>query len=260
MECGVDVPDWLLRADVTVEGLVDTHVVAADGGTGEGGTGASARYDVLRPTRTAAPAGEGKGDDAPARAGGGKEDEATGEEGDVRLPGSEDSEALWEALQSGPPACRRGTDPRAAELLDGFALQELRMRSVGGPGGGAVLWQAGHLDMAALWSVEMEAHLPATTLACATVARQVVFSSRHLMRHFFMVQRVFVGEHPVEHHEFDFGFVMPGSTNTFERIVDADEEMLPLDQLSGNLVVETQFWDKDVFLASCVVRVFYDRA
>lgn len=57
------------------------------------------------------------------------------------------------------------------------------------------------------------------------------------------------------------GFVMPGSTNTVEQTVVAAErdQMLPAEVLSGNLVIETHFYDRERLLATAHVRVFYDR-
>ena len=138
------------------------------------------------------------------------------------------------------------------------------MRDVPRKGGpGRVLWQRRNLDPAALFGGrEVEAHLPASTLAASAVTRQFTFASHCAMRHLFMVQRVLLDDAVVEVFDFDFGFVIPGSTNSWEQIVEADVEggMLPVETLSGRLRVELQFWDKDVFVGSLVVRVWYDAA
>ena len=42
---------------------------------------------------------------------------------------------------------------------------------------------------------------------------------------------------------FQFGFVIPGSTNSWEQIIVADQEnLMPAEVLSGNLVCETIFY------------------
>jgi retinal rod rhodopsin-sensitive cGMP 3',5'-cyclic phosphodiesterase subunit delta len=59
---------------------------------------------------------------------------------------------------------------------------------------------------------------------------------------------------------FHFGFVIPKSTNSWEQIIEAagDGAMLPADALSGNVIVETCFYDGALLVAKSLVRVFYD--
>ena len=64
----------------------------------------------------------------------------------------------------------------------------------------------------------------------------------------------------IEEWDFKFGFVMPGSTNNWENIIDAaeKEDMLPADVLSGNMVVETLFFSKDDIICSNKMTVVYE--
>jgi len=59
---------------------------------------------------------------------------------------------------------------------------------------------------------------------------------------------------------FDFGFVIPGSTNSWEQTIMSapKEEMLPASVLSGNLVVESTFFSGDCRLGTTRVRIVYD--
>ena len=57
--------------------------------------------------------------------------------------------------------------------------------------------------------------------------------------------------------EFKFGFVIPGSTNTWEQVIKVDENPFPAEMLSGNLVVNTEFYDGDVMISSSKIRIFY---
>ena len=75
-----------------------------------------------------------------------------------------------------------------------------------------------------------------------------------------MTQKVIVFGKVTEEWEFKFGFVIPGSTNTWEQTIVAapKERMLPASLLSGNLVVETTFTDGDLLVAKTLVRIYYD--
>ena len=59
---------------------------------------------------------------------------------------------------------------------------------------------------------------------------------------------------------FEFGFVIPSSTNTWQTTIEAAEEsaMIPPEFLSGNVVIETIFMNGEEFIAKSLVRVFYD--
>ena len=80
------------------------------------------------------------------------------------------------------------------------------------------------------------------------------------MNNFKMTQRVLVFGKCTEEWTFKFGFVIPGSTNTWEQTIIAAprERMLPASLLSGNLVVETTFTDGSLLVAKTLVRIYYD--
>ena len=62
----------------------------------------------------------------------------------------------------------------------------------------------------------------------------------------------------IERLEFKFGFVIPGSTNSWDQVIDADQEnMIPAAVLSGNLLVETLFMSGQTTLAKTEYRIFY---
>jgi retinal rod rhodopsin-sensitive cGMP 3',5'-cyclic phosphodiesterase subunit delta len=58
---------------------------------------------------------------------------------------------------------------------------------------------------------------------------------------------------------FAFGFVIPGSTNSWEQIIEAapPSAMLLAEELSGNVTIETSFLDNKLVLCKNLVRVFY---
>ena len=54
----------------------------------------------------------------------------------------------------------------------------------------------------------------------------------------------------IEEFGFDFGFVMPNTTNSWEQVIDADVgQVMPAEVLSGNLIVDTYFYVKGVQFA-----------
>ena len=107
---------------------------------------------------------------------------------------------------------------------------------------------------------EKEAHVPASVLGAKAVAREMVFSSLHVMEGFRVEQSVALHGQEIESFEFEFGFVMPESTNTWSStIVAADAaDMIPADVLSGNVVIQMRFFNNQDLIASANVRVFYD--
>ena len=66
------------------------------------------------------------------------------------------------------------------------------------------------------------------------------------------------GQGVIEQFHFDFGFVMPNTTNSWEQIIDADVgQVLPAEILSGNLLVDTYFMVKGVAFAKQRYRIYY---
>ena len=62
----------------------------------------------------------------------------------------------------------------------------------------------------------------------------------------------------MEEWPFFFGFVMPSTTNTWENIIEADgANMMPASLLSGNIVIETIFFNGHDIVSRSKVRVYY---
>lgn len=101
-------------------------------------------------------------------------------------------------------------------------------------------------------------HFPKSVLECKAIAREIVFFSEHKIEKFSILQTMGVCGQEVEQLNFDFGFVIPKSTNSWDQIIVADtENMMSADVLSGNLVVDTYFKSGDKILAQAKYRVFY---
>ena len=70
---------------------------------------------------------------------------------------------------------------------------------------------------------------------------------------------MYVNNNLVETLFFEFGFVIPGSTNSWEQTIVADEgNVMPASALSGNLVCETYFFCNEVPIHKSSYRIFYD--
>ena len=80
------------------------------------------------------------------------------------------------------------------------------------------------------------------------------------MHNFAIKQVMSMGGQTVEEFTFDFGFVIPGSTNSWEStVVGAGEgNMIPPDLLSGRVTVETCFYDGDLLVSKSLFRIFYE--
>jgi len=105
----------------------------------------------------------------------------------------------------------------------------------------------------------MSERVPKQILKCAAVCREIKFSSVQEIGRFRLQQRVYLHGTCIEEWKFDFGFVMPSSTNTWQQIIEAapSEKMVPSEVLSGNVTFETCFFDGEEFLCKNVVRLYY---
>lgn len=58
---------------------------------------------------------------------------------------------------------------------------------------------------------------------------------------------------------FTFGYVMAGSTNTWQQTIQAapPNEMMSAKVLSGHVIFETAFYDDDLFLCKNAIRIYY---
>lgn len=145
-------------------------------------------------------------------------------------------------------------DPRARSIVEGFRLTSMVIRD---GDSGRLMWE--ERDWAEeMFTAELEAHLPAEILQLRAVSREINFSSAHEISRFRLMQKLIVSGVAIETWSFRFGFVIPGSSNSWQQVIEGADQMIPAEQLSGNLVIETSFFDGDLFLCKTLVRVFYD--
>ncbi|KAF5307403.1 hypothetical protein FQR65_LT06917 [Abscondita terminalis] len=143
---------------------------------------------------------------------------------------------------------------KAELILKGFQVNWICLRDADG---GKVFWQGS--DDLSLPDIEHEAHVPKTILKCRAVSREFNFSSKECIEKFRLEQKVLFKGRVLEEWYFDFGFVMPESTNTWQSIMEAapESQMMPASILNGNVVIETKFFDDSLLISTSRVRLFY---
>ena len=149
------------------------------------------------------------------------------------------------------------SDPVARDIASGFRINYMTMRDAIT---GLEVWNSGRDWDDGLFENELVAHVPASILQCRAVAREINFSSREEIENFRLEQRVYFEGMLMEEWFFDFGFVIPGSTNTWQSTIEAagEGQMLPAPLLNGKVQIVTSFFDGALFVSKSTVRVFYD--
>ena len=143
---------------------------------------------------------------------------------------------------------------RAEDILKGFKLNRMNLRDADT---GKILWQGN--DDLSMPEIEHEARVPKKILKCRAVSREINFSSVEPMEKFRIEQKVLFKGRPLEEWNFEFGFVIPSSTNTWQSLIEAapESQMMPAKVLSGNVVIETKFYDDDLEVSTSKVRLYY---
>lgn len=121
---------------------------------------------------------------------------------------------------------------------------------------GEVIWKHEEFDLDSL----VEAHIPKSILNCKAVSREINFSSVNEISSLSLLQKVKLNGIVIEEWKFDFGFVIPNSHNTWEQVIYAanPDEMYSADALSGNIIIETTFFQTQDPIHTSSVRIFYD--
>ncbi|OMJ89785.1 hypothetical protein SteCoe_7957 [Stentor coeruleus] len=138
-------------------------------------------------------------------------------------------------------------------VFAGFSISSIKMKDFET---GEVLWKHDNWDLNSL----VEAHIPKSILDCKAVSREIHFCSVNEISSLSLLQKVKLQGKVIEEWSFEFGFVIPNSNNTWEQVIYAakPEEMLPAEILSGNITIETIFYQSQEPIHTSSVRVFYD--
>ena len=91
---------------------------------------------------------------------------------------------------------------------------------------GEILWEDNQWDDLLH---ERDIHLPRRILQCRAVSREFQFSCVEMLQGLRLEQRIFFRGGLMEEWHFQFGFVIPNSTNTWQQTIEAADEskMLP---------------------------------
>jgi retinal rod rhodopsin-sensitive cGMP 3',5'-cyclic phosphodiesterase subunit delta len=142
-------------------------------------------------------------------------------------------------------------------IAEGLRIHYMNMKD---GDSGTILWESMDFDdNPTVYAEEMVIDLPKEILKCSCVSRDLEFSSRIKIEDFRLEQQVVFCGTAIERWNFSFGFVMPSSRNSWQQIIVAapPDKMLSPEQLSGNVVFKTTFYDGASFLCKNEVRINY---
>ena len=146
---------------------------------------------------------------------------------------------------------------KSGHISEGLRIRYMNMKDAESQ---TMLWESFDFDNnPKVYSEEMVIDVPKEILKCSCVSREISFSSRTEIEDFRLEQQVIFMGNPIERWKFDFGFVMPSSRNSWQQVIEAapPNQMLKPEQLSGNVVFETTFFDGEIFLCRNKVRINY---
>ena len=108
--------------------------------------------------------------------------------------------------------------------------------------------------------LERTEKFPAAILKCKRVNRLVEFSSVKQIKNFHLKQRIWLFGKKIEELNFQFGFVIPNSTNTWDQTIIAapPDKMLPINVINGNAIMETIFYDGDNIIYRGTIKIIYE--
>lgn len=138
-------------------------------------------------------------------------------------------------------------------LTEDFKINSIRMKD---GKDGKVLWETKKYSLQDINTTE---EIPKDILNCKEVIREINFSSKSMINDLELVQNFYLNGELIETNRFYFGFVIPHSTNNWEQVIEAKapEEMIPVEILSGNLLVEVLFLAKGEVIARSCSRIYY---
>ena len=136
-------------------------------------------------------------------------------------------------------------------IKEGFKINWMKMKD---GTKGNTLWECKD------WDLETETKsekFPKEILECKEIIREINFSSIEKISNLECVQNFYLRGELVESSRFFFGFVIPNSTNNWEQIIEAKDDVIPYQILSGNLLVETIFLHNGILILKNNVLIYY---
>lgn len=106
--------------------------------------------------------------------------------------------------------------------------------------------------------LEKKLVLPKRALSSRALLCSIIFSSEESIQNLNCTSDVFLGGGFLEHWESNFGFVIPGSTNTWETcFVRSETDFIDPSISSGNVVFDSVFCDGDIPIRQFKLRLFF---
>ncbi|XP_060856160.1 retinal rod rhodopsin-sensitive cGMP 3',5'-cyclic phosphodiesterase subunit delta-like [Metopolophium dirhodum] len=123
---------------------------------------------------------------------------------------------------------------------------------------GVVLWYTN--QNYALPGIEHEAIMPRKVLDCRAMTRTISFSSEHRINHLKLKHKEFLQGCCIEEWDSEFGTVLAETAETWETIFMPREGSTSssANVLSGNLLIETNFYDGDKLITTSNILIFYE--
>ena len=141
--------------------------------------------------------------------------------------------------------------PKHQKIREGFKINSMRMKD---GRNGIVMWECKEWDLSKL---NKEENLPKEILQCPEIVREINFSSVESIENLELIQNFYLKEELIDSSSFIFGFVIPNSTNNWDKTIEAKEEMIPYSLLSGNLMVETIFLTNGNVITRNNILIYY---
>lgn len=158
-----------------------------------------------------------------------------------------------------PHTTTTSDNERIRSIIDGFNIISMEMKDSNNPSN--ILWKSTN-EFINLHNQScndtIDIKLPCSILSYKSINRCMTFSSVQLIHKFHIIQHIELYNQLIEQWNFTFGFVIPNSTNTWDNCIEAsDSGVVNAQQLSGNLVINTFFYDDQQLVSNFKIRVFY---
>ena len=143
-------------------------------------------------------------------------------------------------------------DESFEKIKNGFKINLIQMKD---GDSGKMMWDCKDWDFS---SPNQIVKISKELLKCKIIKRNVNFSSVEKIEDLELVQNFYLMGELFESSRFNFGFVIPNSTNDWEQIIEAKEDgVLPAEVLSGKLKVETLFLCEGKIIIKNKILIYY---
>lgn len=121
---------------------------------------------------------------------------------------------------------------------------------------GELLWQEDYSEKN-FWEDEMAAILPKVILTKSVISRETSFTSGQQLSNLRLVQHILLNDLLIEEWKFNLGFLIEGSTNTWQQTIKSAPNVMSAETLTGNVVIETSFFEGGDLFGKSKMRIYY---